>query len=392
MYRRNFLKTSGLLSLTPIVPGFVNQLSRQIEPNDDHRILVVIELSGGNDGINTLVPHDDEEYRKLRPQLAIETSSLHTIDDSMGLHGAMAACKELFDDGQLAIVNGVGYPNPNRSHFESMAIWHQGMCQKKRESGAGWLGQAMDLSRQAGQTSMDGYFVGRDSIPEAMTGRRAQVAALSRLEDLRLDHSIRALDQPDEREDITAFVQRQVTDSYQMAQQMEAEIKNSTTDGFPNSRLGQQMQLISRLIKSKSAAKVYYTRQGGYDTHATQLRQHANLLEELATSMKAFHDDMDHHGLNDRIVVMAFSEFGRRVAENGTLGTDHGTAGPVFLSGSPIRGGLLGNRTDLSDLQDGDLRMQFDFRRIYASLLDNWLEIDSGSVVLNKFEHLELFK
>ncbi len=392
MIRRNFLKTSGLLSLAPLVPGFVNSLSTAATAETDQRILVVIEMSGGNDGINTLVPHRDDEYRKRRPKLALDSSTLHSINDSMGLHGSMTACKQLFDDGQLAIINGVGYPNPNRSHFESMAIWHRGLCDQKRESGAGWLGHAMDMARKKGQTSMDGYFIGREAVSEAMIGRRAQVAALSRLADLQLDQSVGLVGTAVPDDDIAAFVQRQVADSYSMARQMEAKVKDTDSVGFPNSQLGQQMRLVSRLIKSKSPARVYYTTQGGYDTHSTQLQQHAELLEELSASLKAFTDDMSKSGIGDRVVVLAFSEFGRRVNENGTFGTDHGTAGPVFLAGSPVNGGLLGETTNLTDLEDGDVKTQFDFRQIYASLLDNWLEINSTDVVGDAFEHLDILQ
>lgn len=391
MIRRHFLKTSGLISLTPWVPGFVNTLAASTRAETDQKILVVIEMSGGNDGINTLVPHKDDEYRKLRPKLALDPTTLHKITDSLGLHRSMRASKEMFDAGELAIVNGVGYPNPNRSHFESMSIWHSGLRDSRRESGAGWIGHALDLTRQADQTSMDGYFVGRDAVSAAMIGRRAQVAALSRFGDLQLDQSIGSIPGMDSQEDITAFVQRQVSDSYATARQLESAAKTTdVAEGFPNGRLGQQMRLVSQLIKSGSAARVYYTVQGGYDTHSTQVNTHAGLLFEFSRSLKAFVDDMKKNGLGDRVVVLAFSEFGRRVNENSSLGTDHGTAGPVFLGGSPVKAGLLGETTSLTDLEDGDLKSQFDFRQVYSTLLDNWLGIDSRLVLNDEFQHLEI--
>lgn len=188
-----------------------------------------------------------------------------------------------------------------------------------------------------------------------------------------------------------AFVQRQVSESYSAARQMQSmAAEKSSGSAFPNMRLGQQMRLISRLIKTGSAARVYYTAQGTYDTHSLQENSHSNLLRELATSVKAFVDDMEKSGLADRVVVLAFSEFGRRVNENSSLGTDHGTAGPVFLAGSPVQGGLLGQTTSLTDLEDGDLKTQFDFRRIYATLLDEWLQIDSSIVLGKTFEHLPI--
>lgn len=391
MYRRHFLKTSGLLSLTPLVPGFINKLAAATKAETEQKILVVIELNGGNDGINTLVPHQDDEYRKLRPKLALDASTLHKISDSMGLHASMRPGKELFDEGELTIVNGVGYPNPNRSHFESMEIWHRGLRDRKRESGEGWLGQAMDLARTDGQTDMDGYFVGREAVSPAMIGRRAQVAALSRFADLQLDPTITLDSSMADQGDIAEFVQRQVADSFKTARQLESAAKSiDSGEGFPASPLGQQMRLVSQLIKTGSAARVYYTVQGGYDTHSAQIYTHSNLLSELAWSMKVFVDDMKRSGLGDRVIVLAFSEFGRRVRENNSSGTDHGTAGPVFLAGSPVKAGLVGETTSLTDLEDDDLKMQYDFRRIYTTLLDRWLGIDSSLVLHDKFEHLEI--
>jgi len=391
MFRRQFLKTSGLLSLAPMVPQFVNRLAASTNAETDQRILVVIELNGGNDGINTLVPHADDEYRKARPKLALDPATLHSISDSMGLHRSMRASKEMFDAGELAIVNGVSYPNPNRSHFDSLDIWHQGRIGARRESGAGWIGHAMDLGRKADSTGMDGYFVGREAVWPAMIGRRAQVAALSRFADLQLASRIQPVRPAAHDEDIASFVQRQVSDSYFNARRLESAMDNVEVGaGFPDGRLGQQLRLVSQLIKSGSAARVYYTIQGGYDTHSIQLNSHADLLFELSWAMKAFVDDLKKDSLDDRVVVMAFSEFGRRVNENVSMGTDHGTAGPVFVAGSPVRAGLIGQATNLTDLTDGDLKPQFDFRQVYASLLDKWLGNNSIEVLGESFEHLEL--
>jgi len=391
MIRRNFLKTSGLLSLSPLVPGFVNQLAAAARPESDQRILVVIELSGGNDGLNTIVPFADEEYAKARPKLKLDPKQLHKLNDSLALNRSMSSAKAMFDAGDLAIVNGVGYPNPNRSHFESLKIWHRGLVGDKRDSGAGWIGHALDLSRDPKQITMDGYYVGNESVSAAMIGRRAQIAALSRFSDLQLDRTIKSTTQPKPTEDIAAFVQRQVTNSYKTARQIESAAKrNTATTGFPGSRLGQQMKLVSQLIKTGSAARVYYTVQNGYDTHSSQLNSHSQLLFDLSRSMKAFVDDMKESKLDDRVIVMAFSEFGRRVKENSSLGTDHGTAGPVFLAGTPIKSGMHGSGPDLSELVDGDLKTQFDFRQLYATVLDNWLQIDSTKVLNKKFEHLDL--
>ncbi len=238
---------------------------------------------------------------------------------------------------------------------------------------------------------MDGYFVGRQAVAEAMLGRRAQVAALSRFKDLQLDNSVSATNLMQQQDDIAEFVQRQVTNSYATAKQIESMSKQSSdASAYPDNRLGQQMRLVSQLIKSNSAARVYYTVQGGYDTHSAQANSHSSLLFSLSRALKAFVDDLKANQLDERVVVLVFSEFGRRVHENGSIGTDHGTAGPVFLAGTPVKGGLIGETTNLADLQDGDIKVQYDFRQVYASLLDNWLEIDSTKVLEEKFEHLDL--
>ncbi len=390
MIRRNFLKTSGLLSLTPLVPGFVNRLAAQTKAETDQKILVVIEMNGGNDGINTIVPHKDPEYAKRRPKLKLDPAQLHKINDDMAFHSAMRRSKEQFDAGEFAIINGVGYPNPNRSHFASLEIWHRGLQDSKRESGAGWLGNALDLARDPNGTSMDGYFVGTRSVSAAMVSRRAQIAALSRFQDLKLDPSIQPIDSQ-QQSDIASFVQRQTTNAFATSQQIESVTKQSASSGFAGDRLSQQMKLISQLIKSGSGARVYYTVQGGYDTHSVQTNTHANLLFSLSRAMKSFVDDLKTSGLDDRVVVMAFSEFGRRVNENVSLGTDHGTAGPVFLAGTKIKPGFIGKSTSLTDLKDGDLKSEFDFQQLYASLLDNWLGVSSEKVLQGKYKPLDLF-
>ncbi len=391
MIRRDFLKTTGLVSLSPLVPGFVNELAASTRPEADQKILVVIELSGGNDGINTVVPFSDEAYGKHRKKLKLPTDRLHKLNDSVALNPSMRPAKELFDSNQLAIVQGVGYPNPNRSHFESMAIWHAGMREGRRTAGEGWLGAALDHSRRPNQNGMDGYFVGRQSVSPALVGRRAQVAALSRFADLKLNSAAEPIPSATAKSDISSFVQRQVTESYATARRIESVAKTQDKmESYPSSAVGRQMQLVSQLIKSGSAARVYYTTQGGYDTHSAQLNTHANLLYQFSTSLKAFVDDLKQHELDQQVVIMAFSEFGRRVAENGSLGTDHGTAGPIFLAGTTVSGGLHGRVPSLIDLDNGDLKTQFDFRQLYATLLDRWLEIPSVKVLGQEFELLPI--
>lgn len=301
----------------------------------------------------------------------------------------MRHCKLLFDDGEFGIVNGVGYPNPNRSHFESLDIWHRGLLQSRRPGNQGWLGHALDRSRDPDGIDMDGYFIGRQSVSAALVNRRAQVAALSRFGELRLADNIEPISFEADAS-IEEFVGRQFSSAYATSKQIESFARSEPMSGFPSNQLGQQMRLISQLIKSGSAARVYYTVQTGYDTHSTQSNTHSNLLFDLSSSIKSFVDDLKHNNLDDRVVVMAFSEFGRRVQENGSMGTDHGTAGPVFFAGTPIKGGITGDTTNLSELVDGDIETQFDFRQIYATVLDRWLEIPSAEILDRTFEPLDL--
>lgn len=392
MIRRKFIQTSGLLSLVPWVPRFVHQLSQTTRPKSDENILVVVEMNGGNDGINTLVPFRDDVYPRCRPTLKVQQDRLLGLSDEMGFHPAMRASKELFDDGELCVINGVGYPNPTRSHFESLEIWHRGIRKKGRESGAGWLGNALDISRSKDRVQMDGYFIGDQAVSQALVSRRAQIAALARFSDLKLNENIRLNEQQKtDVGDISSFVQRQLTNAYATSSQL-TDVPDTSTGGFPSSQLGQQMRLISQLIKGGSGARVYYTVQRGYDTHSIQANRHSELLSELSNATQSLVNELKKSELAERVIVLAFSEFGRRVNENASFGTDHGTAGPVFLAGSRINAGLIGKTTSLSDLVDGDLRTQFDFRQIYATLLDRWLKIDSEKVLDEKFEHLDLIQ
>ena len=231
----------------------------------------------------------------------------------------------------------------------------------------------------------------------ALWGRRSAATALSSAEDLKLAPGLRALatttaDAPDD--SLRQFVSKQVLSAYAAADEFERQQSRAATDQgekYPDTQLGARLKLISQLIKGGSQSRVFYTIQGGYDTHSNQLYTHSNLLQEFAGALKALLNDLKAANLDDRVVVLAFSEFGRRVKENDSQGTDHGTAGPVFLAGKPVKGGLVGSAPDLTNLDGGDLKMQFDFRQVYAAILDNWLGVDSKSVLGGSFEMPAVF-
>jgi uncharacterized protein (DUF1501 family) len=380
------------VALSPAVPGFLAQTARASIPDRDARTLVVIQLDGGNDGINTVVPYSDEGYAANRRQLRLPADDLIKLTGDVGLHPRLKSASELVEDGRLAIVEGVGYPNPNRSHFESIAIWQSASLDEEQHDGPGWLGQAVSRVTAPRPHGPDTIYVGTGELPMALHGRRCNSATIATADDLELKLTELESGRPASSEapelDLAGFVQRSVLAAYASARQLSS-ASSPSAGPYPNSHLASQLKLISQLMKSGAAARVYYTAQSGYDTHAVQLPTHANLLGELSSSLKAFLDDLKVAGLDERVLVLAFSEFGRRVKENGSLGTDHGTAGPVFLAGPGVRAGLHGDMPSLTDLADGDLVHAIDFRRVYATILDEWLELPRPAAMA-KFEPMAI--
>lgn len=390
--RRQFLKRAGLVSAAPVIPGFfTHSLAANAQPKDDNgRILVVIQMNGGNDGLNTVVPFAQDVYREKRPELALPENQLLKIDGAMALNGAMSPAAEMLDQGRLAVVQNVGYPNPDRSHFRSMAIWQTASNDDDLPEN-GWAGRALD-THLSGRT--DAFFVGEEDLPLSLRGRRSVVTSMLAGKKLQLNAKIdpHSVIQKESRDaSLDAFVRRNVLDAYTTVRELNQPQQAASSVVYPSSGLASRLQTIARFIGMESSARVYYTIQSGYDTHNRQLASHGELLGDFSGAVKAFMDEMKVMGLEDRVVLMAFSEFGRRVNENGSAGTDHGTAGPVFLAGSKVRSGLIGNAPDLSDLDGDDLKMQFDFRQVYASLLDDWLGIASESAIGGRFECLPLF-
>ena len=393
--RRRFLQTSSLVSLSPVLPCILGNTARAAAAAPDARVLVVIQLDGGNDGINTVVPYADDGYGRARDKLRLKTDELHKLDDHVALHPSMRAAKELFDEGRLCVVQGVGYPNPDRSHFRSMKIWQTAAFDDERHDGYGWLGSALDqgaLKRQGGAAA-NAIYVGEQETPVALWGRRSAATALAAAEDLKLAQGLRPIaslpESQSDRSSLDQFVSKQVLSAYAAADEFERQQSRSQTAGgsdYPDTPLGAHLKLVSQLLKSGAQSRVFYTIQGGYDTHSAQLYTHSRLLREFSAALKSFLDDLKTAKLDDRVLVLAFSEFGRRVSENDSQGTDHGTAGPVFLAGTPVRGGLVGNAPDLANLDSGDLKMQLDFRQVYAAILDDWLQVDSENVLGKSFE------
>lgn len=388
--RRRLLQSLPLISLSPTVPGFLANLARASEPEPDARILVILQLDGGNDGLNTVVPFADDAYARNRKTLKLDPRDLIPVSEGIGLHPAMRTSGNLLESGRLAIVPGVGYPNPNRSHFASMAIWHTARLDSDGRSGPGWLGRALDPVQRESST-----FVGDGSIPPALQGRRTIPTSLHHLDDLTFDPDFPRASIPseDQADDVLAFVRRWTLDTYAASDRLTALAHHAPSSvRYPGSDLGQHLELVARLIRGGFSSRVYYTRQPGYDTHSAQIGTHYGLLGDLSRSLKAFLDDLAADGLADRVLVFAFSEFGRRVSENASAGTDHGAAGPVFLAGPSVQSGLIGPYPSLSDLVDGDLKPTIDFRRVYASILEDWLGLSSEPVLGGRFLSLPLLR
>lgn len=392
--RRSLLKQSAFLSLSPLVPGFLARTATAAAPGRDGRILVVVQMDGGNDGINTVVPAGDELYAKFRKELRIPREQVRNLGDSggvaVGLHPSMRGAADLYEAGRLAVVQGAGYPNPDRSHFESMAIWQTARPGADAVGNLGWLGRAMDAA-PPGEAGPAAVHVGTESMPRAIVTRRAVTTSFADAADLALalTHPPTA---PPEGDDLAAFVGRTVSTAYATAAELEAAAAGRDPNArYPETALARRLDLVARSIKAGFPSRVYYAIQPGYDTHAVQLPAHARLLGEFSGAIKAFLDDLGAANLADRVVLLAFSEFGRRPEENGSLGTDHGTAGPVFVAGPRVRGGLVGRAPKLGELVDGDLAMQVDFRSVYATLLDDWLGIPATGVLGAAFPKLPLF-
>jgi uncharacterized protein (DUF1501 family) len=372
--RRSFLKSSSVVALSATVPLFLQRAAAA--PDRDARVLVVVEMDGGNDALNTVVPHADGEYAKLRPRLKLDPKRLVKLTDSVGLHPALKPLDALLDAGHLAVLPGVGYPNPNRSHFESMATWHTARTGEADLRGYGWLGRAMDPS--AGSL----FSVGGEVSP-ALRGRRSSAVAFKRIEEVLLTDptAAKAGVGADTGDDLLAYVRRQATGAHAAADRLAALTKDKGGATYPGTELAERLKLAAKLLKADVGGRVFYTQQSGYDTHAQQPFTHAELLSDFAAAVAAFFADLKDSKLAERVTLLSFSEFGRTIQENGSAGTDHGTAGVCFLAGPTVQGGLVGTMPSLTDLDQGEPTMTTDFRAVYHSLLTDWMGLpaDAGA-------------
>jgi uncharacterized protein (DUF1501 family) len=409
--RRDLLRlgTSSLLACGAGVPLFLARTASAVAAEPDARargrVLVVVQLDGGNDGLNTVVPFKDDDYKKARPRLQIAEKAVLKIDDRLGFHPALAGFARLLESRQLAVVQSVGYPNPTRSHFESMAIWHTAQLAAKTDA-PGWIARLLDAQSAVpgGDVAVIHLSGDPEPQPQALVGGLRHVPTLASLEQFRRRLGVpelsgaseqrAALDRMAGRErgrpgSLLSFVERSAALSYASSARLETVVTAGPGPDYPQSGLAQRLRAIAQFIKAGLTTSIYYTQLGGFDSHADQANRHAGLLFELGSSLQAFIGDLVKSGAGERVVVLVFSEFGRRLAENGSAGTDHGTAAPLFLAGPAVKAGLHGPYPDLRDLADGDPKFAIDFRRVYATLL-GWLGCPSEKVLGAKFAPLPL--
>jgi uncharacterized protein (DUF1501 family) len=365
----------------------------------DDRILVVVQLTGGNDGLNTVIPYADSSYLVNRPNIGVPDSQVLHLSDAIGLNPAMTGMKQLWDNKQLAIVQGVGYPNPNRSHFRSMEIWQT--AAPERMETEGWIGRYLDAIRDGRVSPLTGINIGTEADP-AFTSAHAAVPTIQGLANFGVIYPstpdgdaraaiLRQLQTSQSNTPYGALLQQTGDELYESADKIRiatAGYRSPVTYG--NNSFGKGMQEIATLISADMGTKVYYISFNGFDTHTNQVKRQPVLLGQLSDGLNSFMQDMTAMGKQDKVMVMCFSEFGRRVHENAGGGTDHGTASEMFLVGSGINSGLYGNYPSLTDLDQGDLKFSTDFRSVYATVLDRWMGADSERVLGEKFDNLTI--
>lgn len=401
--RRNFLKSLGLAGLW-LSHGELAALAAQpivgkrIAGRD--KVLVIVQLSGGNDGLNTVVPYGLGSYYDARPRIGIKPNEVIHLTNQLGLNPSLSGLASLYRQKKLAIIQAVGYPNANRSHFRSIEIWQTAAPDRIRDTG--WLGRYLDQSVAGSSVKNLLAAVNVDPVlPKTLSANKVIVPSVANVNDFRFRVDP---DYPQDRKaQVSAFediysnftLKRPYVDILRKAG-LEA---NKASDyllsvtkayrgqqTYPENEFGRGLKFISQMITGGVNSRIYNISLNGFDTHVNQVRTQARLLKQLSEGLSSFQNDLEDHGVADDVVVLVFSEFGRRVQENGGLGTDHGTAEPLFVLGNAIRGGIYGDHPSLTNLDNGDLRHKIDFRSVYATILDRWLSADSASVLGGRFE------
>ena len=343
-----------------------------VQPGRWDRILILIELNGGNDGLNTLIPYADDLYYQARPRVAIQRERVLQLNQKLGLHSALEPLMPLWQGQELALVQGVGYAKPNRSHFRSIEVWETA-SDSEQILDEGWLAKLFETYPLPSEFTADGVVLGRrDAGP--LNGKTVRTIALEDSQQfLQQAGRVRAVEQTSSNKALAHILQVQ-RDLSHAAGDLALRLQQAPPlqGTFPPSPIGRQLETAAQLLVAKVPVAVIKVSHGSFDTHANQLGHHERLLKELAEGLVAFRHTVQQAGLWDRVLMMTYSEFGRRVKENASSGTDHGTAAPHLLLGGTVKGGLYGGMPSLRDLQEGDLKYQVDYRSLYSTIIKNW--------------------
>jgi uncharacterized protein (DUF1501 family) len=411
--RRNFLKatlgSSALLSLGTTAPNFLvrSMMAGAHQHNERDTVLVVVQLSGGNDGLNTVVPYEDDEYARNRPTLRLSPNEIHKINSHLGFHPRMGAFMRLYEEGHLSIIQGVGYPNTDRSHESGMRIWHTAVPNEP-DCQTGWIGRTVDSIREPSSINTPAVFVGPIAQPFGLNAKNAVIPSIDSLENLIMremsgHHKYQsqrkrtaALPRPNQNNPLMNFLQQCTLNAHANSERVEAVIKKTAnTAEYPQFELAGSLRKVAQLIRADIGIRIFFTELGGggiggFDNHANQLGNHCSLLHHFSESIGAFIHDLKRDKQLNRVLLMTFSEFGRTVKENGRRGTGHGAAAPIFLAGGRLKGGLVGPHPSLTDLDNDALKFHTDFRSVYATVLDRWLGFDSSKVLDKKYKPLNV--
>lgn len=363
-------------------------------------VLVVVQLSGGNDGLGTVIPYTNKAYFGARPALAPKPEEVLKLNSTMGLHPSLKGLQSLYNNGHLAVVQGVGYPNPNRSHFRSMEIWQTGRPDVKEPTG--WLGRYLEANDDDEANTLRAINVG-NLLPRTLYTETTLVPSITNLEAYQFRTDGRYLGDPSAQIDaihqlcdhtihgpFEEYVSQAALDAFTSSDALKAAVgRYQSSVQYGNNPFAEGMKLIAQVIAADLGTRIFYISLGGFDTHSSQAGRHGELLTMLDEGIATFYNDLDKMGKSDQVALMTFSEFGRRVQQNASQGTDHGTSLPMFLIGANIKGGLYGNDPDLTNLDNGDLRMQTDFRSVYASVIRNWLGADPSKVIEGSYSDIQ---
>jgi len=392
--RRDFVKVGSLATASFMVPKFLKAFERLDQVPPGNKVMVILQLSGGNDGLNTVIPIRNDIYYRERPRLGIERANALALTDEVGLHPALTALRELYDDGSLGILNNVGYPNPDRSHFRSMDIWQTGSASTEYVA-TGWLGRYLDAQCHGCDKPTFALEID-DVLSLALKGENSKAIAMKdpkRLFGTSNENFFRDVlkEHKNEGEETVDYLYKTMSETLSSANYIFQQSRlHPSSAGYPKTELGNGLKTIASLIFSDINTKVYYISLGSFDTHVSQQMQQQRLFTELSNAVKAFTADLKKNNRFNDVLMFTFSEFGRRVSQNASGGTDHGTANNMFLIGGALKQkGVINAMPDLNDLDEGDLKYKIDFKTVYATVLRNWLEADDTTILGKRYDHLK---